>query len=949
MKKIFFLSVLFFIGLSANAQDFYKLQQDAHKLYQNGKYEKAIKLCESIIQSKNEDIETLKAKASANGICHAIYIEQSFKDRDIYKSYQFFVSQLDTYEKIKLKYPEMKRIYGDMIPLISEGIQQMSKDYPGCDILVAKAKNANQAINKPTSTTVDDSSLTGENSLSNNKNNLNELVNEFNLDDINSYTSISIGKHFFKPYKFVNGVKVFPTMYMSKISHNGKLAIARGDWRLAYDESQKLYFIDLTDGKILYEFKFQGISNYFFSNDDSKLYFYENKYIKQLDLKSFEMSSLFKIEEEPRDMKYLDFIDGMFHFSTFKNTEVLNTARLVLHYSFNESTKKLELETFSEPDSKIKGNIENEFYYFNGTTEEKLFKLRLIHGNSIQIKLLNKESKDEYIIFNCPQIIVIKNGVVLTNTNLSINKFDKISKEIKEIYNFNPPVGYLTEDNKVVIRCEEAKSDRTLYVLELNSTNENNIIKTKFIDPFEIHLDRGDYIVFSEINNNTGKLYYQYNIDQGCNHGNSSEVNVLDLKNNIKFNNKIRATTQFEKLLEINNLKLSNYLGSYINISTLKNQPLESDSEKYLRVKSLYENKLPSFISLQDSLTQNLNKFILDSIRVFNFQSSDVFKVSNYDLDKEYWRLILRNPFDGSDFSIIYKQSKSEAKVDLANNFSNIKLSVKYYFNPLSYLYEPILLTITNTQSNISNKFIISFKDQSLLKNLYLTNNSYIDYFQNNNYIECRLERGDITYDSKILKYFINNGKPKYYFNYGFNDYNRIVNVKGVSVFNLDDTNFRFNLLDKFTRFIHLENSKFYIGENVNEYLRFDFIPYFINKTYEKDSKPFTAVYDLNKIEPISYQNDLIFPNSIDFQDSIIKNINTPEDFKNKDLSFSPNGKYCAVKIDKITYLYETSNWKNIYKFNDTSGHMYWDCNSYFLGIGQDILPIQLIENILAE
>ena len=39
---------------------------------------------------------------------------------------------------------------------------------------------------------------------------------------------------------------------------------------------------DLTDGAIIFEFPYVSLSNYFFNSDDSKLFYYDNKFIKQI-------------------------------------------------------------------------------------------------------------------------------------------------------------------------------------------------------------------------------------------------------------------------------------------------------------------------------------------------------------------------------------------------------------------------------------------------------------------------------------------------------------------------------------------------------------------------------------------------------------------------------------------------------------------------------------------
>lgn len=948
MKKILLISTYVILCTSIFAQNTSKFLKDANNLYKSGKYEQSLKLCEMILLNDKEDIDALSNKASASWISCWIYKQKGFSSYDIYKSYLFAENTLNYYNQIVTKFPNMQKYNEPFISAIIDEKQRMLIEYPGCDKITIKSEAINNKIEKniennpndKTKIVVEVNSNVVKSEVSYQSDTLKRISNlkrsntfipEFNLSNINSYTTLSIGKQFFRPYKFINGVKEFPKTYMSEISHNGKFAIASGDWRAAYEESQRLYFIDLTDGKIFYEYKFQGIKDYFFSPDDSLIYFYENNLVKTIDLKSYQINTIFKIDKELFEKVNLYLSNNDIHLSSIYNGTII-------HYTFNLLNKKLDFEIFNLPQYDSYGkDIIKEFAYYQGTTEDKLLKIKLIQGSAVQIKPLSKYSKDEFLIFSCPQLYVIKNGVIILNTNLSIYKSNKITNEIKEIYNFRPPTGFLTDDYQVIINSQESPSNGSLYVLNLGSTegfSKYEDIKTTFVNPFEIH----SQAIFSKTNNITGKLYYQYD----------NEIFVTDYKNISNINEQTSSKSGFVLLIEKNDQKLSNYLGTYLNSETLKNQPLESDNEKYLRVKKLYESKLPDLISLQDSLISNFNMLLLESIHEYKFQPSNIFNISNYDINNEYWKLNFKNPFGGNDFSIIYDQSKADAKIDLANNFSNISLIVKYYFNPLNYLYEPILLEISNSNSNKIQKYIIPFKDLSLVKNLYLTNNSYLTHkYWTDNFILDLLEKGDITYDASTLKYFVNNGKPKYYFNYGFNNYKREVNVSGVSVFDIDDSNFRLNLLDKFTRFIPLKNSKFYIGENVNEYLRFDFIPYFINKTYEKNFKPFTSVYDLNKIEPISYKNDLIFPNSIEYQDSIIKNLKTPIDFKNKDLSFSPNGKYCAIKVDKITYLYKTTNWENICKFNNSSGQMYWDCNSYFLGIGQDVLPVQLIEKIL--
>jgi hypothetical protein len=64
----------------------------------------------------------------------------------------------------------------------------------------------------------------------------------------------------------------------------------------------------------------------------------------------------------------------------------------------------------------------------------------------------------------------------------------------------------------------------------------------------------------------------------------------------------------------------------------------------------------------------------------------------------------------------------------------------------------------------------------------------------------------------------------------------------------------------------------------------------------------------------------------------------------NFDASISPNGKYFTVRSGSNAYIYSTNNWNILLKFKNATGEVYWDCNSYFLGIGNKIIPIPLLE-----
>jgi uncharacterized protein with WD repeat len=69
----------------------------------------------------------------------------------------------------------------------------------------------------------------------------------------------------------------------------------------------------------------------------------------------------------------------------------------------------------------------------------------------------------------------------------------------------------------------------------------------------------------------------------------------------------------------------------------------------------------------------------------------------------------------------------------------------------------------------------------------------------------------------------------------------------------------------------------------------------------------------------------------------------------NWDGAFSPNGKYFAMRCNNVLHVYETDSWENMFSFTDASGKIYWDCNSYFLGSGLNIIPIELLNQLVKK
>ena len=790
----------------------------------------------------------------------------------------------------------------------------------------------------------------------------------------------------FKPFKISNGNLNYPKLTLLQISHNGKTAIAitsfaNGGNRIESDNIARL--IDLTDGAIFFEFPYVNLSNYFFNSDDSKLFYYDNKFIKTIDLKSFEITNLFEIESNTYNFQYMCLEKSTIHFC---QDQYESPRKKFLHYTYDLSTAKKDLEVFYEFDYSVRGDIQKEFSAFSGSTEEKLLKLKLIHGGEIKIKPLMKNSTNEYLILNFPNIFVLKNGVFTYGNNITIKKTDKVTNEIKdEDWDLDRNRWYnkeiqLTENNEIVFTSRDA-----LYILPLGNndgTIVNNKININQIDPFKIDINSNSGFMFAELDCKTGKLYYQ--ID-----GNSEVDDVVFVNNYNATNNfnsdqlKLKVCSKLEEIDKV----LYSYFSSSLNPETIKNQPLESDNEKYVRLRSIYLKMNTTFSNIKDSLFYSLNEIVKDSIKFVKYDPVKVFITSNYNVDKEYWRLAIQNPFNGKNISIIYNQQKADAKFNLSNDFSNISLEVKYYYNLLSLTYEPILVSITNKQSKICDKYFIPFKDESLCKNLYLTDNSY--FVNKYDLVADQLWNEYISYDENILRYFVNNGKPKYYFNYGFGDPAQS-NKPGVSIRNLDDSNINFDFNNKFEDCCpsSIETYRNY-GAPGGKYLYFDDVNYFINQSVVTSSEQLEAsVYEINKTSPIGKMGDSFYQgkrnirNDWEIKDNIVKDDNrgdyskitaaTLEIIDSKlsaavktfniielggysgriesvdyDASISPNGKYFAIRCNTKTYLYEASDWTNVMNFDNTSGKLYWDCNSYYFGIGYDVFPFSLLETVL--
>ena len=513
---------------------------------------------------------------------------------------------------------------------------------------------------------------------------LSKFVDVFNLKRINSFSTLSNEKQMFKPFKISNGKIEHPRLTLLKISQNGKIALAATSFANGFnrDESDNIArLIDLTDGAIIFEFPYVSLSNYFFNSDDSKLFYYDNKIIKQINLNSFDITNLFKLESTAYNFQYMFLEKNIIHFS---QDQYQSSGRKFLHYTYDLTTAKKDLEIFYHQFNSYDGNIQEEFSAFSGSTEEKLLKLKLSYGDDIKIKPLTKNSTNEYLILKFPNLFVIKNGEFIFDNRIYIKETDRVTNEVNNKRVEPVRSGWynkeiqLTDNNRIVFTAK-----KSLFILQLGSEDgffPNNEITVTQVDPFEINIPSNDGFMFAQLDEKTNRLYYQIDIGNGCDYDDDNEIYVYNYSNKFSSSKKGIQAIIKNKLDEIDK-SLSSFYNAHINSEVIKNQPLESDKDKYNRVRDIYLKMNPAFNKIQDSLFYSLNEIVKDSIKIVQYDPVKVFKTSNYNVENEYWRLVINNPFNGKNISLIYNQSKADAKFNLSNNFSNILLEVKYYFN----------------------------------------------------------------------------------------------------------------------------------------------------------------------------------------------------------------------------------------------------------------------------
>ena len=704
------------------------------------------------------------------------------------------------------------------------------------------------------------------------------------------------------------------------INNNGKIALAKSHQN---DGDKVVYLVNLIDGVSYFDFSFD-YSGWCFSSNDSLLFYCDNNFLKKLDLYSLEITVLFELKKFTSSQSFYTLYqdDNLVHFMAGQTNYNYPDLYTLNHYTYNPRTAETKsqlsiLDLRCEDDRDLK----SDFKLIPGNTKQKMLMLKLIHGNGIHIQPLTRDSENSFIILKFPQVYIVENGRFTLDKRIRLTKTSKTLPGIWDNIDISPDI-YRDQNNLNVFQFTKNHQivlsvDNSIFIFELNSEYNNEFavgdeeitsdnINLHQHDPEEIPI-YGD-LIFAHLDESGGNLFYQTA-------GPSVVYEYIRTLTEEDFMMGNLMTVNLNTIDEI----LFSFFNSNINNLTLKNEPLESDAQMYKRIKDINSALQPIFNEKIDSLYGFINQMILDSIKIIKFDGKNIFNVQNYNEENETWRLVFDSPFVGKGFSIFYPLKKSESKFHLENNFANFDIKVSFYFNLISWAYEPLLLSITDVNTKLIDKFIIPFKDHSLLNNLALTNNAYFSYgpYKNFTFDDNRMLSEHTINDfdgGNTFKYLVRNGKPKNYFKYG-DEYDQIAVIQ-----NLDD--FKLNYV------LNTDNHNGYSATSSEvEYLRFNEVPYFINLSqydaghYNGDGNMLgTSVFKINNLHPIGQEDVITYPSGL-----------------------SPNGKYLV----DTTGVHKNDSMVTILKFQNAEGKGYWDCNSNYFGIGSDVFPISLIEKVL--
>lgn len=845
---------------------------------------------------------------------------------------------------------------------------------------------------------------------------INKIDRIFDVNSVISYTSISEKEEFIIPTDKSNQIQ---NLTFLKISDNGKYglaisSLADDDGLYDFESDNIARIVDMLDGMVIHEFNYEELRKCTFDDQSTKIYFLDGILIKFIDLNDFSIKTLFEIEKTEYTNISFFIIHNQLNVGFSKYIDSKNK---FIHYSYDINNKagSVKINIYDDFDYSVGRTIEEKFNFIRGNVVEKLSRLKIMERDKIFFKQVSVLKPNDFILIDYPTVYYIKNEIIQTRNKLKIYKRDE-NKGIETEYElslelnsslYSHALNYvelenvqITKNNHVLLLTQErGENFNSIVIFPLfeKSNNFENSFKTHHVNPFQMKIPENDVLQFVHFDDKTGKLLYQLDYRNP----DEQKDNILYvfevLKNNrssAKIRNKIVTNLD---LIDKKNLE---FYSSVINPGVIKNKPLENDSEKYQRVQNLYNENSSHFIQQRDSLFNSVNRIIFDSIKVVSPNNLSLFNPAFYDEKRNVWKLKIENPFGGRSCTIEYFQNRAEAKQSLDIKFWNFKVEVHYYFNLISLNYEPLLVKIFNDYTKETKIIIVPFKDKSLVKNIYFTDNSFeYDLFRNG------LQQNNI--DSTIFRYQVNLGIPKFYFEFPKYEFYGSEKNKRVKVHNLDDALFSKILPINNSSCCPSDNGSGYYESDENvSFLSFNKINHFVNYGSVSEGEILTKSFEHNNVsavfEDFNYEKrgalnlkynwiikDSIIQSSDYYEgkkvsgylvvsdlnsNSVIKKFNVKnlgEDYAKvnyyqdkgiyinennqvtyssagvNDACFSPNGEYFAMRWLKKLRIYKTKNWENILNIENVSGRIYWDCNSNYVGIDDNIFPIKVLEKTL--
>lgn len=246
----------------------------------------------------------------------------------------------------------------------------------------------------------------------------NDSINKIDLCVINTNISISENTKIIMPHKKNN----FSLDYLKfvLISKNGKYALCKShEARRVMDIDNLASLIDLRDGSVIFEFNYENLSHYIFTDDETNLYIVDNRIAKKIDIETKTISNIIDFSTSIfNDFNYcsLNIHDSLLYLTVAMNNIIDIKAKLI---SYNSLTYEIKSEDIN---FKFQNNIVEHFNSINGTIKEKFFKLNLINTaiNDIIIKPISIE-KNEFLVIDYPKLYIFRNSRFDFNSEIKIN------------------------------------------------------------------------------------------------------------------------------------------------------------------------------------------------------------------------------------------------------------------------------------------------------------------------------------------------------------------------------------------------------------------------------------------------------------------------------------------------------------------------------------------------